>query len=109
MNGVEDRFQEFDYEWDQRHYQTEMVHLENIQKVPISMFTATDDMTCPYDTASKYIPMIGSETVRIDVPGETHDYFHEDASSEWFMEQLIAQLQIPEATYKASDSETETQ
>jgi len=104
MNGIEERFQEFDYEWDKRHYTTEEVHLGNIQKVPITMFQGTEDGTCPYDTATKYIPQIGSETLRIDVPGETHGYFHTTANDDWFMEQLIAQLQIPSSEKKEEAS-----
>lgn len=53
------------------------------------MFTATNDNTCPHDTAMKYIPQIGSETTRIDVEGWDHDYFHSGATSEWFMTNLI--------------------
>ena len=69
--------------------------LENIQHVPIAMFTATDDHTCPHATALEYIPRIGSQTTRIDVEGVDHDYFYTKANSDWFMTNLIDQLQIP--------------
>ena len=72
-----------------------MVDLSNIKIVPISMFTATDDHTCPYDVALEYIPKIQSETVRIDVEGVDHDYFHTVANSDWFMRNLTEQLQVP--------------
>ena len=90
MNGVVDRFQEFASDWLSGETITDLVPIENIKQVPIAMFTATEDWTCPYDTASKYIPRIQSETTRIDVEGEGHDYFHTRANSDWFMENLIA-------------------
>ena len=43
MNGVVQRFQEFDDKWLDGELETEMVDLSNIKIVPISMFTATDD------------------------------------------------------------------
>ena len=52
------------------------------------MFVGTDDNTCPYDTALKYIPQIQSETTRIDVEGATHVYFASFATDDWFMENL---------------------
>lgn len=81
--------------------------MSNIKIVPISMFTATEDTTCPYDVASEYIPQIGSETVRIDVEGVDHDYFHSVANSDWFMTNLIEQLQIPATT--TADEKTNQQ
>ena len=49
------------------------------------MFVSTEDETCPHATALKYIPQIKSETVRIDVPLASHDYYHTEANSDWFM------------------------
>lgn len=97
MNGITDRFQEkvLDADWLAGTYEAESVDLSAIQKIPISMFTATGDTTCPHATAMKYIPQIGSATNYIDVEGVDHDYFHSAATSEWFMENLIAQLQVP--------------
>ena len=62
MNGVADRFQEkvSDKDWLAGTYEAEFVDISAIQKIPISMFTATDDTTCPHATAMKYIPQIGS-------------------------------------------------
>ena len=92
MNGTVQRFQEFDDQWLDGELQTEMVDLSNIKIVPISMFTATDDSTCPYNVALEYIPKIQSETVRIDVEGAGHHYFYTEANSDWFMSNLIEQL-----------------
>jgi len=75
MNGVAQRFQEFDDDWLTGQLEAELVHVSNIKTVPISMFTATDDTCCPHAIAMEYIPQIQSETVRIDVEGKTHDYF----------------------------------
>jgi len=43
----------------------------------------------------EYIPKIQSKTNHIDVVGVDHDYFHSVANSDWFMTNLIEQLQIP--------------
>jgi len=95
MNGVMKRFQEFATDWDTEVYETDLVMLENITQVPIAMFTATKDGTCPYDVALEHIPRIGSKTTRIDVEGVDHDYFRSVANSDWFMTNLIEQLQVP--------------
>ena len=47
MNGIVDRFQEFATNWENGEYITDLVPIENIKQVPIAMFTATDDQTCP--------------------------------------------------------------
>lgn len=100
MNSIAKRFQEKveDEDWLSGTYENDLVDLGNIKIVPISMFTATEDSTCPYEVALEHIPLIQSQTVRIDVEGVDHDYFHSVANSDWFMENLIAQLVIPEET-----------
>ena len=80
-----------------------MVDLSNIKIVPISMFTATDDHTCPHDVALEYIPKIQSETVRIDVEGVGHDYFDKEANSDWFMSNLTEQLQVPASEQQTTE------
>ena len=59
------------------------------------MFVSTEDQSCPHATSLKYIPQIKSETVRIDVPLASHDYYHTEANTDWFMSKLIEQLQVP--------------
>jgi len=98
MNGYEKRFQEYATSWDQEEYETPLVALEDITEVPMALFTATKDGTCPYAVALEHIPRIGSKTLRIDVEGYDHDYFDKYANSDWFMEQLVAQLQVPETS-----------
>ena len=90
-NKLLGRFQERtpDSEWLLGHYESELVHLENIKKVPIANFVGTEDNICPHATALKYIPQIGSETVTIDVNGKDHFYFG-NANDDWFMENLVA-------------------
>ena len=68
--------------------------LESIKHVPISLFTATEDETCAHSVAMDHIPRINSQTKRIDVEGEGHLYFT-TANSDWFMENLINELQVP--------------
>ena len=94
MNGVVKRFQEFDDKWMEGVYETPLVSLESIKHVPISLFTGTEDWTCPYHVALDHIPRISSQTKRIDVEGESHMYFC-TANSPWFMENLINELQVP--------------
>ena len=106
MNGTVKRFQEFATRWEDRVHETDLVQLENIDQVPIAMFTATKDSTCPYDVALEHIPRIGSETTRIDVEGVDHDYFHTVANSEWFMTNLIEQLQVPITAAPANETES---
>ena len=60
------------------------------------MFIATEDSLCPYQTALNYIPLIQSETNIVEVPGVDHDYFGTVANSDWFIENLTAQLMIPD-------------
>jgi len=50
MNSTVYRFQEkVDNDaWLDGFYESDLVDLGNIKTVPISMFTATDDQTCPY-------------------------------------------------------------
>ena len=98
MNGYVKRFQEYATSWDQGEYETPLVALENITEVPMALFTATKDNTCHYDVALEHIARIGSKTTRIDVEGYDHDYFDKYANSDWFMEQLVAQLQVPETS-----------
>ena len=43
MNTLMNRFQEFAYNWEEGEYETPLVQLENISKVPIAFFTATRD------------------------------------------------------------------
>lgn len=94
MNGnpTVRRFQEKqdDNAWLNGEFETPLVPLEKITQVPIAMFIATEDRTCPYSTALEHIPRIGSATTQILVEGVDHDYFHSVADSEWFMQELIA-------------------
>mmetsp|Transcript_26652 Transcript_26652/g.35660 ORF Transcript_26652/g.35660 Transcript_26652/m.35660 type:complete len:106 (-) Transcript_26652:81-398(-) len=96
MNAVMGRMQEFADQWEEGVYETKLVPLEDIKQVPIALFTATDDDVCPYDIATKEIPRIQSETTRIDVEGIGHEWFGSDANSDWFMQNLVEQLQVPE-------------
>ena len=59
-NNLADRFQEpiSDEDWLAGTRTSDMVPISNIKKVPISMFVATADETCPHATALKYIPQI---------------------------------------------------
>lgn len=94
QNIAVNRFQEYvtDAKWLAGEYIAEEVHLENIKRVPISMFVATNDNSCTPEASYHYIPMIQSPTNIIPVEGKDHGYFSEEATSQWFMDNLIAQL-----------------
>ena len=92
MNGITKRFQEYGDQWLEGQLETDEVNLGNIKTVPIAMFTGTEDQVCLHDVALEYIPKIQSHTVRIDVKGKGHDYFWQQANSNWFMSNLIDQL-----------------
>merc|ERR1712060_518346 len=74
---------------------TDLVDVSKVTKVPITFFTATNDEVCQHKVAMEYIPLFQSETTQIDVEDEGHLYFSDKANTEWFMEQLTAQLQVP--------------
>ena len=97
MNEAVNRFQEKadDTKWLAGEVNTDEIRLENIKRVPIALFVGTNDTICAYETALEYIPKIQSVTTRIDVEGEGHLYFALKATSQWFMDNLIAQLQVP--------------
>jgi len=61
----------------------------------MTFFIGTEDETCPYDTASQYIPQIQSQTNIIDCVGKNHSYFGSEANDDWFMQNLIEQLKPP--------------
>ena len=98
MNMIVNRMQEkvADADWLAGTYEDTLVDLGAIRNIPLSMFIGTGDTTCPHATAMEYIPQIGSKTNYIDVEGVNHDYFAHKANDEWFMENLIAQLQVPQ-------------
>ena len=95
MNGLTDRFQEFAPNWLAGETQMPLVDVSKVKQVPIAFFTATNDEVCPHRVAGKYIPLFQSETVQIDVQGEGHLWFSHSANTDWFMQNLIAQLQVP--------------
>ena len=58
MNGLTDRFQEFDDAWLDGEHETALVDVSNIKKVPMTFFVGTADEVCPHKAAMKYIPQI---------------------------------------------------
>ena len=61
----------------------------------MAFFVAENDAVCPKEQAQTYISQIQAQTTWIDVPGEGHLWFSDSANTDWFMEQLIAELQVP--------------
>ena len=43
------RFQEYADNWDEGEYETDLVRVEDIDKVPIALFIAPNDATCTMD------------------------------------------------------------
>jgi|Transcript_23554 hypothetical protein len=95
MNGVMKRMQEFPKHWRLGLHRSKLVPLENIKQVPIAMFIASEDTSCLPSVAQEHIPRIGSEVTVIDVEGAGHEYFKTVSNSDWFMEKLVEQLQVP--------------
>lgn len=94
-NGSVDRFQEFADHWLDGVHKTDLVDVSKISKVPMAFFVGTNDQVCQHKVALNYISQMNTQTTVIDVKGEGHLYFCERAYDDWFMQQLIAQLQVP--------------
>lgn len=99
QNTYTDRFQE----WVPRDQylsgdtQAELIHIETIDKIPISLLVGELDNTCPYSQAQITAGIIPSIVHVENIPGYDHGQFGQ-ANDEWFMNLLQEQLQIPEAT-----------
>ena len=96
-NGVTDRFQE---PADRQEFiagdkQTAEIDVSKISQIPMAFFVGLRDLACPQFQARKYIQQITAPTTWIDVEGEGHMYFSSQANSDWFMTNLIEQLQVP--------------
>ena len=51
---VMQRLQEYSEDWADGVYETDLVRIEDINKVPIALFIAPNDVICPMDTALDY-------------------------------------------------------
>ena len=95
MNGLEDRFQEFEDHWLDGTKKTDLIDVSKIKDVPMGFFIGSRDNVCPRGQAEDHISLITASTEIINVEGEGHMYFAERANDDWFMTRLIAQLQDP--------------
>ena len=53
FNALQDRFQEYAYDYFEGVTQTPLLDLSTIQAPPIAIFSGSKDVTCPYATALK--------------------------------------------------------
>ena len=72
QNNCVDRFQEYAPNWSDGDRITDLIALENISKVPISMFVGSKDDTCPPSTAAAARDLINSEVDYILFEGADH-------------------------------------
>ena len=92
QNTAMSRFQEFSDGWAEGKKETELIPVQNIDEVPITMFIAPNDQACLVETALEYEKQIGSWTKNIMIEGAGHEYFM-FAGDEWFMDTLIDEMQ----------------
>ena len=71
-------------------YETDLVRLEDIRQVPITMFIADKDATCLPETARRESRLINSKTRSIIVEGN-HEFFMASNDKE-FVRSLTRQL-----------------
>jgi hypothetical protein len=95
MNGLVDRFQEFPDNWLGGDKKTTLIDPSKIDTVPMAFFIGSKDNVCPPTQADDHISQITASTTKISVEGEGHMYFSNSANTDWFMTNLIAQLQVP--------------
>lgn len=94
-NKIQDRFQEFAPDYAEGKMQTDLVPVESINKVPIAMFTGTLDEVCPHKQAVEYSQKMGDIVVDFESYKDKTHGFWSYASDDHFIEQLVAQLQVP--------------
>ena len=92
QNTYTNRFQEFAPNYGSGERETDLIDIASIDKVPISMMSGTEDVTCPYSRALETAEIIGDAVVHFEsIEGEDHGYFG-GANDEWFMNLVISQL-----------------
>ena len=88
-----ERFQVWSDDWANGKYETELIPLENISHVPITMMIAENDEACTVEIAREHERRMSTWTKSIVIEGANHEYFGA-AGDEWFMDTLINELQI---------------
>ena len=96
MNGLEDRFQEFEDNWPKTK-ETDLIDVSKINTVPMGFFIGSRDNVCPRAQAESHISQITAETEIVNVEGEGHMYFASRACDDWFMSRLLDMLVVPSA------------
>ena len=94
MNAMVNHFQEFNDEWDSNEM-SELIDVSKIDKVPMTFIVGTNDAICPWPTAKKFIKLIKAPTKTITVVNDGHMYFSSRANTEWFMDHMRNELQVP--------------
>ena len=86
------RFQTYAHLWEVDYRKEDLIPIERIQTVPMSVFTAKNDTYCKYDVAMEHLDKIPAKKTLIDVDGEDHDYFDSKLNNDKFIKQLVEQL-----------------
>ena len=55
MNGLTDRFQEYDTQWMEGDTETDLIDMSQVKVVPMAFFIGGNDQVCPKKQAKKYI------------------------------------------------------
>ena len=79
------RFQTYAHLWEVDYRKEELIPIERIQTIPMSVFTAKNDTYCKYDVAMEHLKQIPAKKTLIDVDNEGHDYFDSKLNNDWFM------------------------
>jgi len=94
MNAFQNRFQEYAPDYMNGKKETDLIKLDGIDKVQISMLVPEFDMECSLERARETAKTIGTPVVNFTVIGgkdSDHSYFGNE-NGEWFMNLLISQL-----------------
>ena len=91
MNGLADRFQEYDDKFTKSNMDTTLIDLSKIKKVPIAAFVGTKDTTCSKAHADKYLPELGVTADITIMQGATHEYYSTPTPPD-FIDKLVSKL-----------------
>jgi len=89
---LQQRFQEFAPDYAKGVVQTELIPIESIDKVPVSMIASSLDPTCPYKVAEHMRDIIPSVVSFDTMEGKDHTYYGY-ASDPLFMSHVISALE----------------
>ena len=94
FNALQDRFQEYAYDYFKGETQTPLLDLSTITAPPIALFSGSKDVTCPYATALKIKDQIGDAVQKFfTIENEDHMFFASRNDPD-FIRNLVSQLTV---------------